>query len=405
MGNIADYARGETRGFDSLPFGEVDALVMAELSYEDVPDSVPTLAGLEADYGTPGRRLRHASLRHPLRAARLLRAAPRPSVTLPDVDTALHGDPGHADDDAPHPVHALHFVAPATIHDFHQAAAHNPRFSAVTVGAFAERLDEDEQTQFAAITYGLPDGTLVIAFRGTDDSLVGWKEDFNMAFRYPVPAQEAAADYVARVARLWPGAPMILTGHSKGGNLAVYAAMMADNATRGRIRRIYSLDGPGFPESVVVGEAYRRVLPLVVKIMPDSSIVGMLLEMPETCVVVKSDAGGIMQHFAFSWQVEGDRFVRCYGLNPSSQQFNKSLNDWLKALPAGECEHAVDALFSVLGATGATSFAELTAQLPASIPAMLGAVAGLTSDERKHIGEALAILVKAATARSKAVVR
>ena len=407
MGTIVEYARQETRPFGELPFSEVDALVLAQLTYESVPAAVPALRTLEDDYGTLRRRLAHVDIRHPAAALRLLRAAPFPDVTLLRASQLLRDG---APDDAElmhRPVHMVHFVDPRTVHEFHEDAAHNPRFADITLGAFDYRRDDRLQTQFAALTYRLPDadGTLVVAFRGTDDSLLDWKEDFNMAFQYPVPAQESAADYVRRVAALWPGVPVILTGHSKGGNLAVYAAMMAPETVQARIRHVYSLDGPGFPESVVHSDAYRRILPKVTKIVPDSSIVGMILEAPESCVVVKSAAGGIMQHFAFSWQVEGTRFVRCYGLTPSSQQFNKSLNDWLKSLTPGECEHAVNALFSVLGANGATSFAELTAQLPASVPAMLGAVAGLTPDERKHIGEALAILFRAATARSQAVVR
>ena len=93
--------------------------------------------------------------------------------------------------------------------------AANPRFSGIEMGAFLEQFDGDEQTQFAAVTYRLPSGMLVVTFRGTDDSLVGWKEDFNMAFQYPVPAQVTAADYLTRVAELWKDVPIVLTGLPK----------------------------------------------------------------------------------------------------------------------------------------------------------------------------------------------
>ena len=151
-------------------------------------------------------------------------------------------------------------VNPDLTHDLFQAAGENPRYANVRLGAVVEHINQGEQTQFAAATFQLPDGhkrrkptdkgTLAISFRGTDDSLIGWKEDFNMAFQYPVPAQRSASAYLDMVARLWEG-PIILVGHSKGGNLAIYAAMNADPKVRKRIQHVYSLDGPGFPPEIV----------------------------------------------------------------------------------------------------------------------------------------------------------
>ena len=298
--------------------------------------------------------------------------------------------------------HMLHLADPAAIRAFRSAVADSPRFSSVRVGAFSTEFDRELQTQFAAVTYLLPDadGTMVVAFRGTDDSLVGWKEDFNMAFQYPVPSQRSASAYLQGVASLWDG-PYVLTGHSKGGNLGVYAAMNAPASVRTRIRRIYSLDGPGFPGWVVRSAPYAAVTDRVTKIVPDSSIVGMILETPERCEVVRSDAEGIMQHFAFTWQVEGDSFVRCRDMAPSSQTFNQELNAWLSTLTTEQREHAVDALFAVLDASGATSFRGLLRSMPMALPGMIGAIAGLTPDERRHIGTALRILVRAATARNR----
>ena len=170
-----------------------------------------------------------------------------------------------------------------------QLAAKTPRFRGVRLFAYTHEYDEAQAKQFDALSFLLPDGTLFVAFMGTDTSLAGWKEDFNMAFQYPVPAQVTAADYLARVAELWKDVPIVLTGHSKGGNLAVYAAMNAEDGVKDRIERIYSLDGPGFPEAVVNSFEYSSVSGRIVKIVPDSSVVGMVLETPERCIVVKSD--------------------------------------------------------------------------------------------------------------------
>lgn len=403
MGNIIDYAREERRSFEELPFNEVDALVLAQLAYEDIPTLVPDLDDEQNAYGTPLARLRNFRLdrRHVGRSVKALFRAPFSPITLKQMDEVLHGG---ADIACQHQVHAVNFTDPAITHSFVRTVADNPRFSGLRVGAFAERFDAEEQTQTAALTFLLPDGTLVLSFRGTDDSLVGWKEDFNMAFQYPVPSQRMAAEYACAVAKLWPG-NMILTGHSKGGNSAVYAAMEAPEPVRKRISAVYSLDGPGFPEYVVTGERYLSTVERVSKIVPDSSIIGMVLETPEPCVVVKADCEGLMQHFAFAWQVDGDAFVRVNDIAPSSHEFNSSFNRWMTGLTREEREHAVDALFQVIRASGATTFSGLIASMPLSLPSMIGAIVGLTPDERKHLLEAMRMLAAAATARNRNITR
>ena len=403
MGNIIDYAREEQRSFEELPFNEVDALILAQLAYEDIPRLVPALDDERNMYGTFRGRMHHFPMdRHNLRqSAKALLRAPFSAITLKQMDEVLHGG---ADSACQHQVHAVNFTDPAIMHSFVRTVAANPRFSGLRVGAFAERFDTDEQTQTAALTFLLPDGTLVLSFRGTDDSLVGWKEDFNMAFQYPVPAQRMAADYICAVAKLWPG-DIILTGHSKGGNSAVYAAMNAPAKIRKRITAVYSLDGPGFPEHVVTSEPYLSTVSKVHKIVPDSSIIGMVLETPEPCVVVKADCEGLMQHFAFAWQVDGDAFVRVDDIAPSSHEFNSSFNRWMTSLSREEREHAVDALFQVIHASGATTFSGLIASMPLSLPSMIGAIVGLTPDERKHLMEAMRMLAAAATARNRNITR
>lgn len=219
--NIIDYARSETRPFGvDAPFNAVDALVLASLVYQDMPACVRTLADVEARSGTFRRRLSSIDVRHPVRSIRHLAAPEFGDATLASVSEALTPDDFH--------VESGHngLADPRLTQELYAAIGVNPRFACVRVDASDEHFSEEQQMQFAAVTMLLPGGTLAVAFRGTDDSFVGWKEDFNMAFRYPVPAQHAACEYVCAVARLWRG-PMVLLGHSKGGNLAVYAAMNA----------------------------------------------------------------------------------------------------------------------------------------------------------------------------------
>ena len=401
MGNIIDYARTETRSFEALPFREADALVLAQLSYDEVPECVLRLDDLVAKYGTLQARAKQFDIRRPIASLRMLRKPPFGGVTIARADDELNHDKPVAD----HDVENVGLVDPQVTHDFYHAVAANPRFSDVEMSAYCEQFDGDAQTQFAAVTFRLPSGTLVVAFRGTDDSLVGWKEDFNMAFQYPVPAQVTAADYLARVAALWQNVPIVLTGHSKGGNLAVYAAMNAEDDVKDRIERIYSLDGPGFPEAVVNSFEYASVSDRIVKIVPDSSVVGMVLETPERCMVVKSDVEGIMQHFVFSWQMHGGEFDKVEDVANSSVTFNKALNGWLSNLSKEQRERAVDALFAVLEASGAGSISAMMAAGPKVIPEMLGTYVGLSGEDRRNLNQALAIMLQAALARNPKVRR
>ena len=365
MANILEYLdwRGDLTLLER-PFNEVDNLILAEICYLDFSGFVP--AGFQTQ-----------------------------QVTLLDAASAYF---------AAHPETNMGVLVPDQIPVLVEHAAKTARFSDVRLLGYVNRIDEETQTQFSALTMLLPDGSAYVAFRGTDDTIVGWKEDFNMAFRYPVPAQHAACEYVCAVARLWRG-PMVLLGHSKGGNLAVYAAMNASDEVKDRVERIYSLDGPGFPEAVVNSFEYSSVSDRIVKIVPDSSVVGMVLETPERCMVVKSDVEGIMQHFACSWQMHGGEFDKVEDVANSSVTFNKALNKWLSNLSKEQRERAVDALFAVLEASGAGSISAMMAAGPKVIPEMLGTYVGLSIEDRRNLNQALGIMLQAALARNPKVRR
>lgn len=414
MSDIIDYVHTEERPFTELAFNEVDALIIATLIYEDVASISPTLMLDETQPQQSGRsfasRLRAFEPKHPLMWLKNLWHPALESVSLAEANEELHHSLGTPDGDKSHEPQVISVIDPHLTHTLFQACAESSRFRDIQLGAVVEHVNRGEQTQFAAATFQLPDGrnrrnpthkgTLVISFRGTDDSLIGWKEDFNMTFQYPVPAQRAASAYLDTVARLWAG-PIILVGHSKGGNLAIYAAMNAEANVQRRIQHVYSLDSPGFPSYVVASPAYLAIQPKVTKIVPSSSIVGMIFDTPEPCRVVASDSEGIMQHSAYTWQVDGDAFVTEPDVSSSSQLFNEELNQWITNLTTEQRERAVDALFTVLHATGASSFSEMMSKFPASIPSMLGAFVGLTPEDRRHLTSALMILFRASMTKSK----
>lgn len=280
------------------------------------------------------------------------------------------------------------------------AVCASPRFRSVRLSEFRFKTDKASEEQFAAMTFRLPDGTSFVAFRGTDSTLVGWKEDFNMTFLSPVPAQEEAAAYLNEVGWSTPG-PMFVGGHSKGGNLAVYAAAMCDRDIRARIKRVFSHDGPGFHREFCASERYRGIEPIMEKIVPKSSMIGAVLsEAPDfTPTVVESSGISLFQHNPFLWEVdvESASFVEADGFTASSRFFDSTLDAWMDKYSLAERGRFVDALFDVIGVTGAKRFADIMADAKTNVPLMLETIDGLDPDLQQFVKDVVISFAKTAT--------
>jgi len=205
------------------------------------------------------------------------------------------------------------------------------------------------EKQFCAVTIFLNEDTAYIAFRGTDVTLVGWKEDFNMAFKSPVPSQEEAVRYVAEVAENFKG-KLLLGGHSKGGNLAVYVYAKLNRQLKDRIIKVYSHDGPGFKENAIDTLELESSQKIVEKTVPQSSVIGMLLESQEQYSIVKSNRTGLLQHDPFSWVIEGDHFIFVERLTKNAKYMDKSLHNWplVRLNPAGGGCHVSEIVLLVV---------------------------------------------------------
>ena len=202
-------------------------------------------------------------------------------------------------------------VIPRENNDLFEAAAKSKRFSDVYVSSFRDEIDEDKVKQFAAVTFILPDNSIYVAFRGTDDTLVGWREDFAMSYDFPTTSQRSAAEYLAEAASYHSG--QIRTGgHSKGGNLSVYASAFAPADVQKRIITSYNNDGPGFMHDVISSDGYKALVPKIYTIVPQSSLVGMLLENTANLHVVESSgSNGVQQHNPYTWSV-----LKKYNIDP-----------------------------------------------------------------------------------------
>ncbi len=280
------------------------------------------------------------------------------------------------------------------------AVCASPRFRTSRLCEFRFKTDMGAEEQFAAMTFKLPTGASFIAFRGTDSTIVGWKEDFNMTFLNPVPAQQEAVRYLNEVAEATEG-PLYVGGHSKGGNLAAYAAAMCAPEHHDRIVRVFSHDGPGFHRAFVEGEEYRRIIPIMEKTVPKSSMIGQFLSEAPDCnrVIVESDSFALLQHNPFMWHVdvEGCEFVRADGYSAPAQYFNATLRTWMDKYPLEDRRRFVDTLFDVIGVTGAKRFADIGADSKTNLPLLREAVEKLDPEVQEFVKEVLATFAKAAT--------
>lgn len=272
------------------------------------------------------------------------------------------------------------------------AAAESPRFRDVGLCFYRDEFIPEEETQFAAMTFLLDDGTAFLAYRGTDYSLVGWKEDFNMSFQDTVPAQRKALTYAQDFAELFSG-KMYFGGHSKGGNLAVFAAAKCDPVTQRRIQGVYSMDGPGFGDYLMGDPGYIAIVPKISTYIPQSSIIGMLLEHEEAYTVIKSTQLGVMQHEPYSWQIMGKSFVEAGEMSADIQFLDKTIKHWLAGMSAQERNEFVDTVYELLSQGGAKKTYHLLR--PQNIRTYLKA---LNSDEniRRILASELANLIQSA---------
>ena len=271
------------------------------------------------------------------------------------------------------------------------AASETKRFGNTLLLQYRDILIPEEDTQFAAITFLLDNSSAFLAFRGTDYSLTGWKEDFNMSFQESVPAQRLAAEYVEDISLRYP-MPLYLGGHSKGGNLAVFAAALSQPKIRDRIRAVYNNDGPGFTDYVLSSPGYQELLTRMHTFVPQSSVIGMLLEHEETYTVVKSRHIGIFQHDPFTWEVLGGDFVRMEEVTAGSRITDRALKSWVAGLSSLQRSRIVDTVFELMSANDIDCTEEL--RQPRNLLAILRSLKDADRGTRRLLADALGKLVR-----------
>lgn len=351
MENIISYLKElGNKSFEEMPFNEVDALVLSQFVYLKFDGLVPKLTDNKE------------------------------SVFLYDMQAKMNEAVVFSDERYEKDNRLLF-----------DAMVNSRRFFDMRCNYYANIIDEEVETQFCAMTCYLQGTIPVMVFRGTDENFVGWKEDFNMAFKKPVPGQQLSVLYMNQ-AGLRISDEFFVCGHSKGGNLAVYSSMNAVDDIQLRIRRIYSFDGPGFRPEILVSDDYEKIAPRIEKFIPKSSLVGMILENHEEYLVVDSSSVGLLQHNPYTWKVENAAFIRKDAVDKSQQLMNKTFNEWILKLDDNQLEVFINTLFFVLEGCDMKNLVEVSLDLKKSVNGMLRASKEISDETKETIHEIMKVL-------------
>ncbi len=318
MSNILDYVRtygNET--FTERHFSSADALVLAQLSYMDWSSAVPRLK----------ENKEFVSLKD--------------TLYLGDLEPMIRGS-----------------VFKQGNRELFFQTANSRRFGEIKLNYYIDIWNEEANVQVAALTFLLPCGRACITFRGTDESLNGWKESFSMVYRFPVPAQEYAAVYLTQVAKRIPN-PLIVCGHSKGGNLGVYASVCCRSDIRKRIRRIYNFDGPGFWSEFLEDKRYKEMKPKIRKYVAPESFIGLLLKDDTTTFMVECKSKGMQQHDPYQWEMFNGRMRKVNKYNSERRKGGERLNARILQASKDKCQNVIDGFFKAAADSGLQKLPEL----------------------------------------------
>ena len=264
--------------------------------------------------------------------------------------------------------------------------AKSVRFGKCVVRNYVNDIVTKAEQQFAAMEIVLEDGTSYVSFRGTDDTIIGWKEDFNLSTGV-VPAQKRAIEYLQKISEHTDGM-LRVGGHSKGGNLAIYGSVMCKSAHE-KILEIYSNDGPGFSREFQELPEMKEMMPKIIRIIPEYSIIGTLLEHEKEPVIVASSSKGLLQHDGFSWEVQGPALVRRDSLNKTALRFIEILHKWIDGMDTEQKRLLIEDLFATLQASGYENLSEVQSGGLKSLAAMVKRVEKFAPESRGMMQELL----------------
>ena len=305
-------------------------------------------------------------------------------------------------------------------HSLFEKVSHAPRYQNIRILSYMNDVNPELIKQFAVVTFLLENQTLFVAFRGTDESLIGWHEDFLMLCETIIPSQTSAVNYLNEIGQFKyqstlkqslqnqylgsltqrlrkhfqykkQGLPILLGGHSKGGNLAMYAACFCDENLSQRILKVYNFDGPGFQEDMLASKNYQNMLPRIISYIPHYSFFGIVLGHEENYHVIQSHNEGMLQHNSFSWHVTKDDFVNDE-LSYESVQFAIKVILFLEKMTIEEKRLFVETMFVLFDSLNLHTFHELSHITYKQILAAIKELTLLDNKMRKMLIEVLHML-------------
>lgn len=356
MKNMLDYIKefGHV-SFEERAFSEIDALVLTELEYLPLEKVVPSDENGEN------------------------------FVTVKEIAEYMQEHKQELFDENP-------MMITQERHEVSQVIADAPRFQSLKFFGVVSVWDKDTTKQFAAVTVEVEPSVRLVVFRGTDETLIGWKEDFLMTYSPLVAAQTDAKEYLAKQASLFDG-DLMVSGHSKGGNLAIYAAATQEEDVQLRIVDIFCFDSPGLYRSVLETKGYQNIVPLAMRYIPQDSLVGLMLESEVPYVIVKSNATGAMQHSAMTWEIEDGQFIKMEKLTKNSQLNDQTFKKWTESVSDEELELFWNVFFELLFSVGIDTVNDLYGQFMHYVQEFLKAAGGMDEEKRELLTRIALLLV------------
>ena len=224
------------------------------------------------------------------------------------------------------------------------------------------------------------------------DAIPQAAEDFNFSFTTGTGGQQRSIRYLNRIAGEL-SRPLLVGGHSKGGNFSIFASSFCEHEVQDRIEIIYANDAPGFSDAVMQAEGYRRILPKILCIIPDTSIIGTLLSSESPQMVIKSSASGLMQHDPLTWEVERNRFVKAE-LSELGLFFSQTISSWLSGLDNSDKKAFTDTIFSLFEATGQDTFVGISEDGWKSLEAILSSLGTMSRERQKLMNRLIGKLLE-----------
>lgn len=343
--NIVDYVKTNFNSFSESPLNELDAAVFSELTYYHYAEFLKN-------------HKEKIAIKDLYDFSKLRRFLERPAFKQNDYEliTSMCG---------------------------------NPRFKDIVITKFKRISSPKKNEQFSAITLILPTGDLVVAYRGTDSTLIGWKEDFDMAYKSPVPSQVDAASYLKEILFKFRKRKVYIVGHSKGGNLAVYSFLLLNAKQKKRIPAVYSFDGPGFGEETSKKtniELYRNK---IIKFVPEQSIIGMIYDNASNCAIVKSESSWLSQHNLYNWHIAGDTFVAVDKLSSLIEEVDIAVNEWVEKVSNEKKELLVETFYKLVNQAGIENSVEMVQEKKKSLLSILDKYKELDKETRLEIKRVL----------------